>query len=123
MFKPIMLRRIQMNNNDRFNILKSDFKSCTQVLTAIGDETRQLIVIVLIGSGCSGMRVGEITSQTHLSRPAVSHHLKILKDAGIVDVRKVATMNYYYLEPSSKLMNLKKLINNIEELINDHGKE
>ncbi|EOR24487.1 metalloregulator ArsR/SmtB family transcription factor [Clostridium sp. C8] len=112
-----------MNNNDRFNILKSDFKSCTQVLTAIGDETRQLIVIVLIGSGCSGMRVGEITSQTHLSRPAVSHHLKILKDAGIVDVRKVATMNYYYLEPSSKLMNLKKLINNIEELINDHGKE
>ena len=112
-----------MNNDAKFNILKSDFKSCTQVLTAIGDETRQLIIIVLIGSGCGGLRVGEITAQTHLSRPAVSHHLKILKDAGIVCVHKVTTMNYYYLDPSSKLMNLKKLINNIEELINDHGKE
>ncbi|MGR5875393.1 ArsR/SmtB family transcription factor [Bacillus pacificus] len=27
------------------------------------------------------MRVGEITRKTHLSRPAVSHHIKVLKDA------------------------------------------
>ncbi len=112
-----------MNSDSKFNTLKSNFKLCTQVLTAIGDETRQLIIIVLIGSGCAGLRVGEITAQTHLSRPAVSHHLKILKDAEIVNVRKVKTMNYYYLEPSSKIMNLKKLINNIEELIIDHKKE
>jgi ArsR family transcriptional regulator len=112
-----------MNNNVKFNNLKSDFKSCTQVLTAIGDETRQLIIVVLIDAGCSGRRVGEITAQTHPSRPAVSHHLKILKDSGIVDVHKVTTMNYYYLDPSSKLMNLKKLINNIEELINNNGEE
>ncbi|WP_432400424.1 ArsR/SmtB family transcription factor [Wukongibacter sp. M2B1] len=109
-----------MNNNVKFNNLKSDFKSCTQVLTAIGDETRQLIIVVLMDAGCGGLRVGEITAQTHLSRPTVSHHLKILKDAGIIYVRKVTTMNYYYLSPSSKLMNLKKLINSIEELINDN---
>lgn len=112
-----------MNDDVKLNILKSDFKACTQVLTAIGDETRQLIIIVLIGSGCGGLRVGEITARTHLSRPVVSHHLKILKDAGIVHVREVTTMNYYYLDPSSKLMNLKMLINNIDELINDHVKE
>ena len=106
-----------MYDSSKLNELKSDFKACTHVLTAIGDETRQLIIIVLIDAGCSGLRVGEITVQTHLSRPAVSHHLKILKDAGIVGVRKIATMNYYYLDPSSKLMNLKALITNIEELL------
>lgn len=104
-----------MKDTAKYNNLKADFKTCTQVLTAIGDETRQLIIIVLIDAGCGGMRVGDITGQTHLSRPAVSHHMKILKNAGIVQVRKEATMNYYYLEPSSRLMNLKKLIINIEK--------
>ena len=34
---------------------------------------------------------------TSLSRPAISHHLKILKEAGIVDIRQEGTANYYYL--------------------------
>lgn len=45
-----------------------------------------------------GARVGEITAKTHLSRPAVSHHLKILRLAGVVGMRKEGTKNYYYLE-------------------------
>ena len=106
-----------MHDRNKLNELKSDFKSSTHILTAIGDETRQLIIVVLIDARCFGLRVGEITAQTHLSRPAVSHHLKILKDAGIVGVHKITTMNYYYLDPSSKLMDLKALITNIEALL------
>lgn len=108
-----------MNDSMQLNKMKSDFEACAQVLSAIGDETRQLIVVVLITAGCDGVRVGEITAQTHLSRPAVSHHLKILKDAGIVRVHKEGTMNYYFLDPSSWIMSLKKLIINIEEQLNE----
>lgn len=43
-----------------------------------------------------------------LSRPAVSHHLQILKDAGLINVRKEGTMNYYYFDSNMKSM--KKLI-------------
>lgn len=46
-----------------------------------------------------GVRVGDITKKTNLSRPAVSHHLQIMKDAGIVKVRKEGTKNYYYFDP------------------------
>ncbi len=46
-----------------------------------------------------GSRVPDITERTNLSRPAVSHHLQILKDAGIVKMRKEGTMTYYYLDP------------------------
>ncbi|OCT16786.1 transcriptional regulator [Paenibacillus pectinilyticus] len=106
-----------MNDSKKLDAVKSDLKACTHVLAAIGDETRQLIMMALIDAGCDGLRVGEITAQTHLSRPAVSHHLKILKDAGIVQMYKVATMNYYYLDMSSKLMGLKKLFTHIEELL------
>ena len=43
--------------------------------------------------------LGDITKKTNLSRPAVSHHLQIMKDAGIVKVRKEGTKNYYYFDP------------------------
>ena len=48
---------------------------------------------------CRGVRVGDITERTHLSRPAVSHHLQILKNAGIIKVGKEATKNFYYFDP------------------------
>ena len=76
------------------------FVACSRVLTAIGDETRQHLIVEMMQMGkCNGVRVGEVTEKTNLSRPAVSHHLQILKDAGIVKVRKEGTKNYYYFDP------------------------
>ena len=73
------------------------FRDCRNAFTAIGDETRQLILLVLLESDLSGIRVGEIAEKTHLTRPSVSHHLQILKEAGIVAMRREGTKNYYYL--------------------------
>ena len=70
------------------NIITREFKECKKVLLAIGDDTRQAIIIALLESDCNGIRVGEITKKTHLSRPAVSHHLKILKESGIINMRR-----------------------------------
>jgi len=67
----------------------------------------------------TGLRVGEITEQTHLSRPAVSHHLKILRDAGIIEMRKEATKNFYYINLRTKIGLLKTLVLDIEELMHD----
>lgn len=76
--------------------IRADFISSQEVLLAIGHETRQNIILALMEAPCKvGMRVGEITARTHLSRPAVSHHLKILKDAKIVSLRNDGTKNYY----------------------------
>lgn len=73
------------------------FQKCRSAFTAIGDETRQLILLVLLESDCSGIRVGEIAEKTHLTRPSVSHHLQILKESGIVAMRREGTKNFYYL--------------------------
>lgn len=53
---------------------------------------------------CGGVRVGEVTQKTYLSRPAVSHHLQILKEAGILKVRKAGTKNFYYCNPDQQAM-------------------
>ncbi|WP_442855559.1 ArsR/SmtB family transcription factor [Clostridium sp. Marseille-P2415] len=93
------------------------FQNCMPLFIALGDEVRLAIIEVLartglyddmgndvagITEGCpapqkQGMNVKEITEQTSLSRPAVSHHLKILKEAGLINVRQEGTANYYYL--------------------------
>lgn len=83
--------------------LAEDFKNCQKVLAALGDENRQHLILEMMKMGkCSGVRVGDITEKTHLLRPAVSHHLQILKDAGILKMRKEATKNYYYFDPDTK---------------------
>ncbi|WP_102410351.1 metalloregulator ArsR/SmtB family transcription factor [Beduinella massiliensis] len=73
------------------------FRSCRRAFTAIGDETRQLILLVLLQSDLTGVRVGEIAEKAHLTRPSVSHHLQILREAGIVAMRREGTRNFYYL--------------------------
>lgn len=86
--------------------LAEEFASCRKLLLALGDENRQHLIVEMIGIGkCSGVRVGEITERTHLSRPAVSHHLQILKDAGLVEMRREGTKNYYYFDADAKAMN------------------
>ncbi|MFE9078388.1 ArsR/SmtB family transcription factor [Bacillus mobilis] len=108
-----------MKNIEKLDILAVEFQECQDVLTAIGVQTRQSIIIALMAAGCEeGMRVGEITERTHLSRPAVSHHLKILKDAKVVSVHRKGTKNFYYLDPNkSTIRLLKNLVKHIEEVM------
>lgn len=56
-----------------------------------------MLLLTLLESDLSGIRVGEIAEKKHLTRPSVSHHLQILKETGIVTMRKEGTKNYYYL--------------------------
>lgn len=96
--------------------LAEDFAKCRQLLTAIGDENRLHIMIEMMQMGeCMGVRVGDITERTHLSRPAVSHHLQILKNAGILAVRKEGTKNFYYF--NSNLSTMKQLINTLSAAV------
>lgn len=100
--------------------LLKEFQQCQKALTAIGDETRQHIIISLMESDCSGIRVGEITKKTHLSRPAVFHHLQILKEANIITMRREGTKNYYSMNTKgSEFENILKLMMNINEIIKD----
>lgn len=75
------------------------FTLARPIMTILGDEVRQEILLTLIeNSGCGGVRVGEIQKRSHVSRSAVSHHLKVLIDAGIICMRREGTKNYYFID-------------------------
>lgn len=93
------------------------FQGYQKVFLALGDETRQLIFLTLLENEMVGMRVPEITAKTHLSRPAVSHHLRILKDAGLIQMHRVSTRNYYYVDANQVCWHgLKKLILQVDQI-------
>lgn len=109
-----------MKRLDRLNTIKRDLEDCSSVLNAICDLNRQKILIVLL-ENCStgGVRVGDIADRVSLSRPAVSHHLKVLLDNGIVTIDHIGTKNYYHITGVDKILSLKSLFQNIELYINE----
>lgn len=99
-------------------LLADEFGIYRKVFIALGDETRQQIFITLLESETVGMRVPEITQKTHLSRPAVSHHLRILKEAGLVGMHRQGTMNFYYVDTNEGCWRgLKALVDHVGEAV------
>lgn len=85
--------------------LAAEFSFCRKILQALGDEARQLLILEITKAGnCHGVRVCEITAKTHLSRSSVSQHLRILKEAGLIRIRREGTRNYYYFDADAKTM-------------------
>jgi DNA-binding transcriptional ArsR family regulator len=69
-----------------------------QALQALGDPTRRAVLEELR----HGPRaVGEIASGLPVSRPAVSQHLRVLKEAGLVTERQNGTRHLYRVEPDA----------------------
>jgi DNA-binding transcriptional ArsR family regulator len=65
------------------------------MMTALGDPTRQAILDRL----SDGPRpVGELAAELPVSRPAVSQHLKVLKDVGLVLDRQEGTRRLYQVD-------------------------
>ena len=62
---------------------------------ALGDPTRREILRLL---SAGDKPVHEIAASLPISRPAVSRHLRLLKDAGLVDERAEGTRRIYHLE-------------------------
>lgn len=63
---------------------------------ALGDPTR-LQVFALISR--APLSVAEVAAQLPVSRPAVSQHLKVLADAGLVQLESIGTRNHYRPDP------------------------
>jgi DNA-binding transcriptional ArsR family regulator len=63
---------------------------------ALGDPTRRRILERL---SRGPLPVGKLASRLTVTRPAVSQHLKVLKDAGLVTQRAVGTRRLYSVDP------------------------
>ena len=72
-----------------------------QVFKALGDPVR-LRLVSLIGAHRGGeVCVCDLTAAFDLTQPTISHHLKVLREAGIIDSERRGTWVYYWLVPTA----------------------
>lgn len=87
--------------------VRRDAAGLVPLLRALGDETRFQIV-ALLAAARRELCVCDIEANFTLGQPTVSHHLRILREAGVVTAERRGSWVYYALDPSA-LKRLKEL--------------
>lgn len=88
----------------------AEIRERAEAFGALGDEIRMKIIRLL--SQHDSLCVCEIQEAFDVGQPTVSHHLKILRDAGLVDVQRRGTWAYYSLRTDA----LKRLAKELVEI-------
>ena len=101
--------------------LQQDFSELSDFLIALGDQKRQAIIIRLLeAENCAGLQVTSLLEATNLTRPAITQHLKIMKEAKIVNFRQEGTKNYYYLDhEQTEIKKLQSFLTKVIHIMNE----
>jgi ArsR family transcriptional regulator, arsenate/arsenite/antimonite-responsive transcriptional repressor len=67
---------------------------------ALGDPVRLRLLSMIASAGGGEVCVCDLTGAFHLTGPTISHHLKVLREAGLVDSDRRGTWVYYRLIPA-----------------------
>ncbi|SFI81730.1 DNA-binding transcriptional regulator, ArsR family [Treponema bryantii] len=102
------------------------FNLCVPFFIAMSDEYRQQLIMDIAEAGSEGINVSNLSAKSKLSRPAISHHLKVLKEAGLIVPLKIGTQIFYQLNLKENFKTISELIKSMEkilETIDDKKKE
>jgi len=75
--------------------IPADFKNTAAIFVALGDEHRQRILLAFEKG--EKLNILQIVSTTILSRTAVTHHLKVLHQSGILSSEKIGKEVYFWI--------------------------
>jgi ArsR family transcriptional regulator len=82
--------------------------SAVDFAKALADATRQKIMQLCC---CQWLSVNDIVEKMSVSQPTVSHHLAILRDAGLVKVREEGRQTFYTLDQDKVVLCCGQLLN------------
>ncbi len=89
-----------------------ELKQIVKISKALADENRYRIFQTISNEG--EIVCKEITNRFHLKQPTISHHLKILQESGLINVRKEGQWGYFSVNKTKLneyLSSLKKVTN------------
>jgi len=90
----------------------ASFRACAPVFNALGDKYRQDIIMLLAQD--ERLNVSQLAERLPLSRPTISHHLKVLLHANLITLDRVARENFYQLSLDTALADLRRLVERAE---------
>ena len=89
------------------------WRNMSRVFSALGDEHRQRILLTFDKG--ERLNVGQLVSVSTLSRSAVSHHLKILREAGVLESRKEGKQVFFWINRDNLDKSISAVLNYIKE--------
>ena len=82
-------------NRHYLRAIPREWRTISRAFTALGDEHRQRILLTFEKG--ERLNVGEIVGVSTLSRSAVSHHLRLLREAGVLSSEKVGKEVFFWV--------------------------
>ncbi len=70
-------------------------------LRAVSDPVRRKILKLLRSNPNKGLNASDIEGKVKLAQPTVSHHMKVLKRAGLIETKKLGTWVWYHRDPDN----------------------
>jgi ArsR family transcriptional regulator, arsenate/arsenite/antimonite-responsive transcriptional repressor len=114
MFKRTQLMAKKQTSGKKVPIKKvaATFADCKPLFFAMGEQVRQDIIMLLAQT--DELNVSQVADKIALSRPAISHHLKVLRQAGLIGLRREGTENFYRLTIEGALSLLTRFVSEVE---------
>jgi DNA-binding transcriptional ArsR family regulator len=93
--------------------LPDEWRDVSDLFVALGDSQRQRILLTF--EPIERLNVTEIVSNSTLSRTAVSHHLKVLRQAGVLQSEKVGKEVYFWINKELITSVLQRVLDYVEQ--------
>jgi len=82
-------------------LTESSAVELARAFKALGDPVRLRLLSLIAARGGGEVCVCELTDAFEVSGPTISHHLRVLREAGLVDCERRGTWVYYWVIPSA----------------------
>lgn len=98
---------------DLIHALPEEWRNVSSLFVALGDEQRQRILLTFEPG--ERLNVTQIAAASTLSRTAVSHHLKILRQAGALKSEKAGKEVYFWVDKENIAETLQRVLNYVRD--------
>ena len=113
----VSMPTVQLTPNQ--SVALDNFTNEFEVINALADRNRQRSIVLLCENLKDGLTVTEITDRMSITQPAVSHHLKILREAGLVNFKKNGLQSVYFVSLDEPLSRLETVIHDLRTKITE----
>ena len=100
-------------NRNYMRAIPKEWRNIAKVYTALGDEHRQRILLTFEPG--ERLNVGQIVAVSTLSRSAVSHHLRLLREAGVLQSQKEGKEVYFWINKAFLVEAMETVVDYIKD--------
>lgn len=100
-------------NRNYLRAIPREWRNLSRVFAALGDEHRQRILLTFEPG--ERLNVGQIVEVSTLSRTTVSHHLRVLREAGVLRSEKIGKEVWFWLDKAFLVGALRAVTTYLEE--------